>query len=97
MTSFSGRVLANKQIHEHLHDDSDSFSEYSQDSDIDIFDHIEPDAKICGLDLSDSCSNYDDGHASPIGGGGSGSSGGATKTMIKNIGLSGTTITMIST
>jgi hypothetical protein len=39
----------------------DSFGEFSQDSDIDIFDHTDPDAEICGSDMSDSCSNSDDG------------------------------------
>jgi hypothetical protein len=47
-----------------LHDDSDSFSEFSQDSDIEIFDCTEPDAKICGPDFSDSCCNSDDSQAS---------------------------------
>jgi hypothetical protein len=49
-----GHVLDSKQIHEQFHDDSDSFSEFSQDSDVDIFDHIDPDAKMSGPDLSDS-------------------------------------------
>jgi hypothetical protein len=41
-----------------LHDDSDSFSEFSPDSDID------PDYKICGPDFSDSCRTSDDSQAS---------------------------------
>jgi hypothetical protein len=53
--------LDSKQIHEQLHDDSVSFSEFSQDSDIDILDHIDPEAKICGPDLSDSIRHSDDG------------------------------------
>jgi hypothetical protein len=36
------------QIREQLHDDSDSLSEFSQDSDIDITEHTDPDAKISG-------------------------------------------------
>jgi hypothetical protein len=56
--------LDSKQIHEQLHDDSDSFTEFSQDSDIDIFDHINPVAEICGPDLSESCSISDDCQAS---------------------------------
>jgi hypothetical protein len=53
-------ALDSKQIHEQLHDDSNSFTEFSQDSDIDIFDHVDPDAVICGPDLSESCSNSHD-------------------------------------
>lgn len=41
----------------------DSFSEFCQDSDINIFAHIGPDAKIIGPDLSDICSNSDDDQA----------------------------------
>jgi hypothetical protein len=37
MVSTSGRALNSKQIREQLHDDSDSFSEISQDSGIDKF------------------------------------------------------------
>jgi hypothetical protein len=48
--SSSGHALDSKQIHEQLHVDSDSFSEFSQDSDIDMFDCIDPDAKISGPD-----------------------------------------------
>jgi hypothetical protein len=40
-----------------MHEDSDSSSEF-------IFHHIDPDAKICGPDLSDSCINSDDGQVS---------------------------------
>jgi hypothetical protein len=43
MASSCGRALDSKQIHEQLHDDSDPFSESSQDSNIDIFDRIDPD------------------------------------------------------
>jgi hypothetical protein len=65
--------LDSKQIHEQLHDDSDSFSEFSQNSDIDIFDHIDPDDKISGPHLSDSCGNSDDSQASAnVGGDGGG-------------------------
>jgi hypothetical protein len=52
--------LDSKQLQEQQHVDSDSFSEFSQDSDIDMFDCINPDAKISGPDLSDTCSNSDD-------------------------------------
>jgi hypothetical protein len=64
MASSSGHALDSKQIHEKLRNDSDSFSEFSQDSDIDIIDHVDPDAEISGPDLSDSGSNSDDGEAS---------------------------------
>jgi hypothetical protein len=60
MASSSGHALDSKQIHEQLHDDSDSFSEFSQNSDIDTFEHTDTDAKKSGPDLSDSCSNSDD-------------------------------------
>jgi hypothetical protein len=43
MASSSGRALNSKQIHEQLHDDSDPFSEFSLDSNVDIFDRIDPD------------------------------------------------------
>jgi hypothetical protein len=61
MMSSSGHALDSKQIHEQLHDDLDSSSEFIQDSDIDtcIFNCIDTDAKICGPDLSDSCSTSD--------------------------------------
>jgi hypothetical protein len=61
MAFSSGRAVDSKQIREQLHDDSDALSEFSQDSDIDIFGHIDFDGEICGPDLSDSCSNSDDG------------------------------------
>jgi hypothetical protein len=70
MASSSGHALDSKQIHEQLHD-SDSSSEFSQDSDIDIFDLTDPDAETRGADLRDSCSNSD----ANVGGGG-GCSGG---------------------
>jgi hypothetical protein len=47
-----------------LHDDSDSLSKFSQDSDADIFYSIDSDAEICATDLRDSYSNSDDGQAS---------------------------------
>jgi hypothetical protein len=40
--------------------DSDSFTQFSQDSDIDIFDCICPDSEIYEPDMSNSC-NSDDG------------------------------------
>jgi hypothetical protein len=64
MASSSGHELDNTQIHEQLHDDSHSFSKFSHRSDIYIFNCIDSDAKLCGPDLSDSCSNSDDGQAS---------------------------------
>jgi hypothetical protein len=39
-------VLDSKQICEQLHEDLDSFSETSQDSDIDVVEHNDPDAKL---------------------------------------------------
>jgi hypothetical protein len=69
--------MDSKQIHEQLHDYSDSFSKFSQDSDVGVFDHTGPDAKTRGTDFSDSCSNSDYGQASAIiGGGGSSCRGG---------------------
>jgi hypothetical protein len=47
-----------------LHDDLDSFHEICQDSDVDIIEHSDPDAKINEPDLSDSGGNSDDGQAS---------------------------------
>jgi hypothetical protein len=64
MASTNGHVLDSKQIHEQLHDDSDSFSEISQDSDIDIIVHSDHDAEINDPDLSDSGGSSDDGKAS---------------------------------
>jgi hypothetical protein len=43
MASSSGCELDSEQIHVQLHVDSDSFSEFSQDSVIDIFDRIDSD------------------------------------------------------
>jgi hypothetical protein len=88
--------LDNKQILEQLHDDSDFFREFSQDPCIDIFDRIYPDAEIFGRDMSDSCSNCDDGQISGNVGGDDGSCGYNTKMMIIKIRLSGTKITAIS-
>jgi hypothetical protein len=51
--------LDKTQIHEHLHD-LDTFNEFIQDSDIDIFHRIDPDAEISGPDWSGSCRNSDD-------------------------------------
>jgi hypothetical protein len=64
MVSTSGHALGSKQIREQLHDDSDSFSEISQDSDIDITAHSNPDDEINETDMSDSGGNSDDGQAS---------------------------------
>jgi hypothetical protein len=50
MASSSGRALDSKQIHEQMHDDSDSFSEFCQDSGTDIFDRIYTDVEMCGPD-----------------------------------------------
>jgi hypothetical protein len=74
--SSSGCALDSRQIHKQLHDDLDSSSEFSQDSYIDIFDCMDPDAKMSRPDLSDSCSNSDDSQASAYVGGGRGDSGG---------------------
>jgi hypothetical protein len=46
------------------HDNSDSFSEFSQDSGTDILDRIYRDAEISGPVLSDRCSNSSDGQVS---------------------------------
>lgn len=70
MASYSGCALDSKQIHGQLYDDSDSFSEFSHHSDIDMLDHTDP-------DLSDSYSNFDDGQASRnVSGDNSGNGGG---------------------
>jgi hypothetical protein len=65
-----------KLIHEQLHDNLDPSSEFSQDSDIDIFDCTDPDPEIRRADLSDSCSNSDDDQASVNVGGDDGGGGG---------------------
>jgi hypothetical protein len=73
----SGHAMDSMQIRELLHDDSDSYSEFSQDSDIDVFDHVDLDAEICGPGLHESCSNSDNGEESAnVGGGGGVYSGG---------------------
>lgn len=54
MVSTSGCALASKQIHDNV----ESFTEISQDADIDITEHSDPDAEINKPDLSDS-SNSD--------------------------------------
>jgi hypothetical protein len=51
-------------------DYSDSFTQFSQDSDIDIFDCLDPDSEIYEPDMSDSFSNSDDGQMSANEGGG---------------------------
>jgi hypothetical protein len=77
MASSCGLALDSKQIHKQLHHDSDSFTEFSQDLDIDIFDRIDPDAEISGPGFSDSCSNSDDGQVSAhVGGGNNGNDDG---------------------
>jgi hypothetical protein len=45
--------LDSKQIREQLHDSLDSFSEISQDVDIDVIEHHGPDVIINRPDLSD--------------------------------------------
>jgi hypothetical protein len=65
-------VLDSKEIREQPHDDSDSFSEISQDSDTDINEASDPDAEINRPDLSDSGGNSDDGQADENGGSGGG-------------------------
>jgi hypothetical protein len=64
MESSIRHALESKEIHEQLHDNLDSFSDFSQDSVIDIFDRTDPDSEISRPDLSDSCSNSDDGQVS---------------------------------
>jgi hypothetical protein len=63
MASTSKCVLDSKQIRQQLQDDSDSFSEISQNSDINITEHSDSDAEINRPDLSDSVGNSDDGQA----------------------------------
>jgi hypothetical protein len=56
-----------------LHDNLDSFTEISQDSDIDIIKYSDPDVKINRPEMSDSGGNSDDSQASTnVGGGGCG-------------------------
>lgn len=62
--STSGCSLDGKQIREQLHNDSDSFSEISQDPDIGIIDHSDPDAEISKSDFGGSGSTSDDSHGS---------------------------------
>jgi hypothetical protein len=50
-------ALDTKEIHKQLHDDSEIFSQLSQDSDINIFNHTDHDAKISWPGLSDIYSN----------------------------------------
>jgi hypothetical protein len=47
--------LTTKQMQEEVRVYSGPFSEFSQDSNIDIFDRIDPDGEISVPDLSDSC------------------------------------------
>jgi hypothetical protein len=88
-----------KQTHEQLRDDSDSFSEFNQDSDIDMFYGIDPDAEICGPDLDESCSNSCDGQASANVDGDNGANddsggGGDGYNVILKMGLFGKKMTM---
>jgi hypothetical protein len=77
MESSIGHALDSKQIHEQLHNDLDSFGDLSQDSDIDIFDRIDPDFEISRPDLSDSCSNSHDSQVGAnVGGDDGGNDGG---------------------
>jgi hypothetical protein len=58
-------------MQEQLHDDLGSFTEISQDSDIDIIKYSDPDAEINRPELSDTGGNSDDSQASAkVGGGG---------------------------
>jgi hypothetical protein len=78
VASSSEYALDCKEIHEELHGDSDYFSELSQDSDIYLFDCIDLDAEISEPDLSDSCSNCNDGQVSEnVGGKDGGNDGGS--------------------
>jgi hypothetical protein len=67
MASSDGHALDSKLIREQLNNDSDSFSEFSQDSDIDVFDCIDSDAEISGPGLS--CNNSDGQVSANVGGG----------------------------
>lgn len=67
--STSRRALDSKQICEQLHDVLDSFCEISQNSDIDLIVHSDPDAKINEPDLNNSDGNSDDCQASTTVGG----------------------------
>jgi hypothetical protein len=64
--------IGHKHIHEQLHDDLDSFSDFSQDSNTDIFECIDPDSEISRPDLS----NSDDSQVSANVGGDDGGRGG---------------------
>jgi hypothetical protein len=46
VTSTNGYVLDSKQIYEQLYDDLDSFSEISQDTEIDVTEHNGLDATV---------------------------------------------------
>jgi hypothetical protein len=59
VVSTNGHALDSKQVHKQLHDDSDSFSGISQNADIDIIGHSDPDAEVSGPDLSDGGNSYD--------------------------------------
>jgi hypothetical protein len=50
-------------VAQQLHDDSECFSDISQDADIDISEDSDPDAEINRSDFSDSGGNSDDSHA----------------------------------
>lgn len=51
MTSTSWHALDSKQIHEELHDDSDSFSDISEDSDISIIEYSDPDDGLASANV----------------------------------------------
>lgn len=64
MACTSGHALGSKQICEQRYNGSNSSSEITQDSDIDIIEHSDPDAKIKRLNFGDSGGNSDDSQAS---------------------------------
>lgn len=69
----NGHILGSKQIPELVHDNSNSFSVFSQNPNIHTFHHSDVNAEISVPDASDSCSNSDYGQASAdISGDGSG-------------------------
>jgi hypothetical protein len=56
-------VLGSQQICKQLHGDLASFSEMSQDADIDVIEHSDPDTKINSPNLSGSGGFSDDSQA----------------------------------
>jgi hypothetical protein len=66
MASTSGHALGSRETCKQLHDDSNSSSEITQDSDIDITEHSDHDAKINKPDLGDSGGNSDDSQVSAV-------------------------------